>query len=1149
MTSSQRNTEPMNDQPTGPNFESHPLGTSPDSRLKLPASLETQMLDFRRRVWMIKSIEVACGALFGLFVSYLVVFGLDRVMDTPGWVRLGTFLIAGLGCAFVPVYLHRWIWCNRRLEQLARLLSRRYPSIGDQLLGIIELVRNEFEQNRSRALCQAAIRQVADVAEKRDFRDAVPNPRHRMWAWMAAVPATVSMAILFVFPSAASNAWARFATPWQPIARYTFTDLESLGEKKVVPHGEAVTIPVRLLETSRWHPAVATAQLGSQLPLKADLNDGRYEFSLPPQIDSGWFDLKIGDAQQHVRIEPMLRPELTHVAADIQLPDYLGRTMPGQKDIRGGVVTVVNGSTTTFTVTASRNLVEGKWSLFDRPDEQIGASANPQVATATLVSPAIPIETSRKVLFEWKDEFGLTGKEPLMINVISRDDECPSLTCEDLPRQKVVIDSETLTFKIRAHDDFGIRVVGLEWLGIDKAAVSKVAKGERILSAGGSDLEFLELTGTFCAKTLEIEPQLLQVRLFVQDYFPGRSRTYSTPYLLYVMSAEQHSIWLTEQLSKWHRQALESREREMQLHHTNQELRMLSQEELDQPENRRRVESQSAAERANGRRLTGLVNGGEDLVRQAMKNPEFGVGHLEKWAEMLQILKDIADNRMPNVAELLKQSSQAPGVVANQPPKPSGPMAGQTRASGSGPAQKPNDSQPKPPVPTVADGESSQNPAKKPEGEPEEPSKSDSSPRLKLPVTTVIAAGQNKPKPPTPAAEKLDEAVKSQQDLLAEFDKIAEELNKVLANLEGSTLVKRLKAASRKQYVVAGKIGDQVNSAFGRNPDLVEKAKKRSKLGSSERAAGQKNKTASAFEQAFEELSSLESAHSQDVSMIMDDMQSYFERRRFQRFKTVLDEMREQDAIGALRQIGDDLKVEAGLSIAQAEFWSDSLDRWADDLVDPACCGKCPGCKSKASLPPSIVLEAMQILEAEVSLREETRVAEQARLAIAAAEYGDRAKKLSLTQHELAERVSKLAVRIRELPDGEQEFAYEIKLLGQVETVMNEATGILRRPDTGSQAIGAETEAIELLLKSKKINPKGGGGGGSSPGGGGSSPGGGGSGTTNDSALALVGSGLNEKEVREDRGVSQSTGDSGASLPEEFRAGLDEYFNRLERDK
>lgn len=42
---------------------------------------------------------------------------------------------------------------------------------------------------------------------------------------------------------------------------------------------------------------------------------------------------------------------------------------------------------------------------------------------------------------------------------------------------------------------------------------------------------------------------------------------------------------------------------------------------------------------------------------------------------------------------------------------------------------------------------------------------------------------------------------------------------------------------------------------------------------------------------------------------------------------------------------------------------------------------------------------------------------------------------------------------------------------------------------------------------------------------------------------------MNEKEVREERDVSQVTGESGSSLPEEFRAGLDEYFNRLERDR
>ncbi|MGZ0169748.1 MAG: hypothetical protein ACKVHE_09340 [Planctomycetales bacterium] len=192
-------------------------------------------------------------------------------------------------------------------------------------------------------------------------------------------------------------------------------------------------------------------------------------------------------------------------------------------------------------------------------------------------------------------------------------------------------------------------------------------------------------------------------------------------------------------------------------------------------------------------------------------------------------------------------------------------------------------------------------------------------------------------------------------------------------------------------------------------------------------------------------------------------------------------------------------------------------------------------------MPPSIVLEVLQILEAEVNLRDATRVAEQARPAIKRDEYITQAERLSETQDELRDRVDKVIDRIGELPDAAANFGKELRLLGAVSQVMTEATDILSQPETGKPAIAAETEAIELLLQSKRINPKGGGGGGSSPGGGGS-------GTTTDSALALVGNGSNDKEVKEDRGVSQATGESGASFPEEFRSGLDEFFNRLDKD-
>jgi hypothetical protein len=191
-------------------------------------------------------------------------------------------------------------------------------------------------------------------------------------------------------------------------------------------------------------------------------------------------------------------------------------------------------------------------------------------------------------------------------------------------------------------------------------------------------------------------------------------------------------------------------------------------------------------------------------------------------------------------------------------------------------------------------------------------------------------------------------------------------------------------------------------------------------------------------------------------------------------------------------------------------------------------------------LPPSIILEVLQILEAEITLREDTRVAEQARPAIKAEEHETSAGKLADDQQELADRTRDVVERILELPDAQANFGKELNLLNNVAGVMDEARGILESHETGKPAIAAETEAIELLLASKRINPKGGGGGG------GSSLGGGGGGDDADSALALLGKSNETKEVREDTGNTQTTGTAGAKLPPEWREGIDEYFNRLE---
>ncbi|HRX54936.1 MAG TPA: hypothetical protein P5016_10515, partial [Verrucomicrobiales bacterium] len=77
----------------------------------------------------------------------------------------------------------------------------------------------------------------------------------------------------------------------------------------------------------------------------------------------------------------------------------------------------------------------------------------------------------------------------------------------------------------------------------------------------------------------------------------------------------------------------------------------------------------------------------------------------------------------------------------------------------------------------------------------------------------------------------------------------------------------------------------------------------------------------------------------------------------------------------------------------------------------------------------------------------------------------------------------------------------------------------------------------------RRQNPGGGGGGGSNPGGGG------GAATAAMAALNEIGPGVDPSASVQNRNVDQSTGRAGREFPEEFRSGLDAYFNALEGAK
>ena len=124
-----------------------------DGWITLPVDLVGRLTAFRGRVRRIKFFEAACAACGGVALAFLVIFLCDRLGETPVLVRTVIFAAALAACVAVPLAIVRWGYGLGSLEQVARLIERRFPSVGDELLGIIDIVRTGATgQSKSRAL-------------------------------------------------------------------------------------------------------------------------------------------------------------------------------------------------------------------------------------------------------------------------------------------------------------------------------------------------------------------------------------------------------------------------------------------------------------------------------------------------------------------------------------------------------------------------------------------------------------------------------------------------------------------------------------------------------------------------------------------------------------------------------------------------------------------------------------------------------------------------------------------------------------------------------------------------------------------------------------------------------------------------------------
>lgn len=639
----------------------------PTARSAIPESLRRQLEDFRRQLWRRKMMEAVAAGLIGLLVSFLLIYGLDRIWQTPNWARL-LILLGGVSLfgGFAPYWLHRWVWGHRREEQLARLIAKRYPGLGDRLLGVIELQdQEEAGDSLSPRLRAAAMEVVASEAGKRKLDDALPVPRHRKWALAAFALMAVASAAFLATPKAGLNALERWLNPFSDVERYTFTQLEKPPAYLAVPYGEAFDVVLKLAKTSEQRPSDALGQYGLQPEIGAKLAGERYVFRFPGQQEKGTVIFRIGDLRHSLKVEPLQRPGVLSTRAFVTSPAYMN--LPDRTvDLTTGELSLVEGSRLVFEMDLSREVRSGAYgpgkafgeipfeTAFDPIKGDLEISGQ-KAKTAEIAVGSVPFE----IPFMWVDEFGLTGGADYRLRVDAVKDAPPVAYTQGVERQKAILPEESIDFEILCEDDFGLKEAGIEWesLVAMPGEIPEV-KGELILAKGAPEERRIMKPVVFSPAAFGIGPQRLSLRAFSEDLYPGRGRVYSEPIILYVLSREEHAQLLKSQFDRAISELEDLARKELNLLDENQRLENLDAEELEKEENHKRLDAQEQSESENSQRMEELKQKMEEVMKGATRNGEIDKETMKKMADALKSMQELAEKDIPEVRDELREAQE-----------------------------------------------------------------------------------------------------------------------------------------------------------------------------------------------------------------------------------------------------------------------------------------------------------------------------------------------------------------------------------------------------------------------------------------------------------------------------------------------------------
>ncbi len=1026
--------------------------------IQLPRELVAQIEAFERRLRRVETGVALLAGLAGALCTIALLALMDRFFDAPRAVRvLLTLAGAAAAAGAAGWWAHHWLFRRRDARELARLVQRAYPRLGDRLLGAVELSRSDADiAGASPALLRAALRQVAAESRAYDFIRAAPlRAARRYAAGLAAVLALLGLAAALM-PDALWQSVRRWVRPAAPVERYTFVRLSDLPAEWVVPRGEPFELEVAIEAGSRWHPAAARARIGAQAVVRAEVRGGRALFKFPGQLEVAPLAVRAGDARRQLTIRPLARPELAEFHARIEWPAYLHRE-PEVRRLDQGRIVLLPESSVMFEGTVSREL--GSASVLPGVTEGTpvgeplavnGSVFRSPLRTAAEWITRYPSTTTNvaALVFQWTDPHGLTQARPFRVELAAGADAPPTVQIADAPAALAVLEEEVITLRVRGADDFGLSAIGIEW-GVTEESQEEGSSASAPAKPSYLTEKALQQDATGQKRDMDathrVSPAMMRagpgstIRLvaWAADGYPNRDRTRSAPLVIHVLSNEEHARLILRQMAELSARLEEALREEERLLAAHSALQTLDEAALSDPQSEGTLERGRDSERQNAAETESIAADAEQLMREALRNPLMKTDDIQPWMQAAERLKGAS-------AQEMRPASESLGQAASQP---------------------------------------------------------------------------------SSRREPLDQAVAHEQSAVEALRRAAQDTNRAMESSEARNFINRLREIAKQERRVGSDLTAFLPSLIGLSPAAMEPAQRSAVAGPIGSHMRQRR----------------------EAGYVRDDLGAFYARTRIEIYETVRTAMGDPDVFGQFDGLLKRMNANQLVTVATGtDALAVRFDEWANQLESgqPPSQGGGQGGGQQQGLEPDVLLGLMRARVQEEMLREQTRAADEDR---ESEWYAGVAQKIAKRQRAIAGDLFTMSYQTR--------MQQAAQMIRKMADTADEAGAMLEKPDTGPNAIAAQTEIIELIAQATQGQR------GSSPSQGqqqqqgeqpgqaqeGEGPQGGGSHRGGDSVDTgpVTGPGGGDTDVR--TGERGGGGDP-ATWPAEYRDAIQRYYEAMERE-